>query len=179
MTLTEIAKEVGCNKLGFERYYDILFDKFRDLPITIFEIGILKGESLAMWYAYFQNAKIYGIDIEESSVREIDKRIKLFCIDQSDEEKLRKLGADIEKIDIVIDDGSHIGVDIIISFKVLSEMLSIGGLYCIEDILPSEKDIVDEYMNKIYKNGKFKVALIASALKKGQSEYLYVLERIK
>ena len=53
----------------WHHYFDIYhnhFCRFRDLPITILEIGVYKGGSLQMWKNYFgPKAKIYGVDIDQ------------------------------------------------------------------------------------------------------------------
>jgi hypothetical protein len=86
-----------------------------------------------MWQDYFRNGMIYGIDIEDKSAHE-DKRIKIFRGSQSDSEFLEKVATEVERIDIVIDDGSHRCVDAIASFHVLFPRLADGGIYVIEDL---------------------------------------------
>ena len=43
--------------------YEKLFNRFTDKDINLFEIGVLKGESLKLWSKYLPKSKIYGCDI--------------------------------------------------------------------------------------------------------------------
>src|ERR671910_2135449 len=49
-----------------ELYERLLFDR-KDDRITVFEIGVAEGGSLAMWQSYFPNARIFAIDILDKS----------------------------------------------------------------------------------------------------------------
>ena len=54
----------------WHHYFDIYtrhFERFRDRPIRMLEIGVFRGGSLRMWKEYFhQDSTIVGIDIDES-----------------------------------------------------------------------------------------------------------------
>jgi demethylmacrocin O-methyltransferase len=106
----------------------------------VLEIGIgghedpdAGGGSLRMWRSYFPNATVYGIDIYEKRVGG-DSRIVVLQADQSDRESLERAVAGCLPFDLVVDDGSHVGSHIIISFEVLFPRVAPGGLYVIEDV---------------------------------------------
>jgi hypothetical protein len=107
--------------------------------LNILEIGIGGdqnpnggGASLRMWREYFPNSRIYGIDIFPKKIHD-EKRIKTFQGSQVDLEFLEKVVNEIGKIDIIIDDGSHINEHVITSFNFLYPKLDAHGIYVIED----------------------------------------------
>ena len=55
---------------GFTELYDEYFFNIKNKKINILEIGVQDGSSLKMWFDYFPNAKIYGLDIEDKSFLE-------------------------------------------------------------------------------------------------------------
>ena len=111
-------------------YFDIYerhFEKFRNKPVTIIEIGIAGGGSLQMWKWYFgDKARIIGVDISQGTAFS-ESQIECRIFSQRDENSLKKL----PDTDIVIDDGGHRYVDQKPSFDVLYPKTS--GVYLIED----------------------------------------------
>ncbi len=141
-----IAYLYGTDKWGYHNYIDQYqrhFRALRNARINLLEIGIggyekpnSGGESLRMWKKYFPHACIYGVDIfDKSGVNE--KRIKTFRGSQNDPEFLAWVVNQIGKLDVVIDDGSHINEHIVTSFDVLFPLLQPNGLYVIEDLQTS------------------------------------------
>ena len=114
--------------------YDRHFADYRELPINILEIGVLKGGSMRLWEKYFPKANIYGIDIDEECQQYESDRTKIFIGDQGDVSFLRNIKATIPRIDIIIDDGSHRAKDQKITFEEMYYHLSTPGVYLIEDI---------------------------------------------
>ncbi|MEM9552852.1 MAG: class I SAM-dependent methyltransferase [Acidobacteriota bacterium] len=119
---------------GYVEFYDKLFSPLRSEARKVFEIGVLRGESMRLWEAYFPRAEIYGIDIKDTSEHDSD-RISTAIADQASRSDLHQL---IEQIggdfDIIIDDGGHTMEQQQISFGALFPHLKAGGLYVIEDI---------------------------------------------
>ena len=85
-----------------------------------------------MWKKYFPFASIFAIDIYDKSSLQED-RITIFKGSQIDRIFLNKVTEEIGKIDVIIDDGSHINEHVIESFNVLFPKLKDGGIYVIED----------------------------------------------
>ena len=141
--LTRLAIKHGTDKWGPHFYtplYHRLFAPLRDRPIRLLEIGTggydlvtAGGASLAMWAEYFANGQITGIDIAEKCLT-LDPRIKLFRGSQTDEAFLQTVCDERGPFDIIIDDGSHVGEHVAISFQALFPALTDGGLYLIEDL---------------------------------------------
>jgi hypothetical protein len=125
-------------------YYKSYAEKFstkRQSAKRVLEIGVNAGYSMLLWERYFQNAEIFGIDIDLSishwgvSATELLKdyeRIKLFEFDACKKENLDLLGK--EKFDIIIEDGSHLGHHQILSTLYYMPLLKKDGIMVIEDI---------------------------------------------
>ena len=154
-TFNELFKEhTGESILKWSNYgdiYDKHFAKFRDQPINILEIGVLRGGSMRIWEKYFPKANIFGIDIDEECLQYQSDRTKIFIGDQSDVSFLRNVKAKIPRIDILIDDGSHRAKDQKITFDEMYYHVRKPGVYLIEDIelnyWPSkDKDKPDNFM---------------------------------
>tara|TARA_B100001250_G_scaffold133623_1_gene114210 strand:- start:564 stop:1229 length:666 start_codon:yes stop_codon:yes gene_type:complete len=118
-------------------YFDIYeenFKKYRNKTLTILEIGVFRGGSLFMWEKYFgPNVNIIGIDINPSCKMFEKENIKIFIGDQTDEKFLISVLKQINKPDIIIDDGGHTSNQQISSFNYLYESVNDGGIYLVED----------------------------------------------
>ncbi len=115
--------------------YEKHFEKYKDEPIKLLEIGVSNGNSLKMWKEYFPKAQIYGIDINPICKDFEEDRIKIFIGDQSNQGFLINILQEIGMFEIIVDDGSHIMKDIIKSFEYLFiNGLKDNGLYVIEDL---------------------------------------------
>lgn len=133
--MTKISNNVDCDKSTYHQYteiYPIFLDKFKNEDISLFEIGIDEGKSYKLWETYFSIGKIYGMDINHSSIRE---RGEIFKGDQSNLDDLINVSSKINNCKIIIDDGSHIPEHQLKCFYFLFEnLLEDGGVYIIEDI---------------------------------------------
>lgn len=162
-SLTEIANFHGTDKgtLGpseewggnnYADIYDAYFCQLRNSPIRLLEIGLgVTGESfdskidhgrnlggggsMKMWYDYFTNADIYGIDINHAGHLDND-RINTYVADQGNVEQLE---AFIEfsgggSFDIIVEDGTHRPDHQQISLGFFFQHLKPGGLYVVEDL---------------------------------------------
>jgi hypothetical protein len=123
----------------YAAHYARHFRHLRKKKLTLLEIGIggyekpqQGGASLRMWRQYFPNATIVGLDCFDKSPH-AGKRIRIYRGDQTDEEFLRQMVAEVGRPDIVIDDGSHINRHVLKSFEVLFPLLADDGLYVVED----------------------------------------------
>ena len=115
--------------------YDRYFSRFRGKRVRMLEIGVSGGGSLAMWRKYFGgDAIIYGIDINPAcaAFNGHDGQVRIGS--QDDSEFLQSVVAEMGGVDIVLDDGSHIMRHIKSSLLTLFPLLSMGGIYLIEDL---------------------------------------------
>ena len=130
---------VGTDKGGYEGEHDFIkgfynkeFKKYQDKEITLLEIGINGGASLALWSLYFTKGHITGLDITNNiheNYKEIDRVTTKFC-DAYDPEIVKELG----KFDIVIDDGPHTIETLLKCIKYYLPHLKKGGVMVLEDL---------------------------------------------
>jgi len=123
---------------GYTPVYDELFKDKRDEFQHFLEIGVREGWSHQMWYDYFPNAMIYGLDLADEipaeQLKSIENdRIQITVGDQSDEKLLIDTYGDKE-FDCIIDDGSHRCWHHQQTFKYLFPFVKSGGYYIIEDL---------------------------------------------
>ncbi len=124
--------EGSCHEFT-EIYDDYLFEQ-RESVKNILEIGVNDGSSLKMWYEYFPNAAIYGLDIDNKTQYN-DDRISCGILDQSKEEQLKAFTETFNvEFDFIIDDGSHHMRDQQITLGYLFKLLKPGGIYVVEDL---------------------------------------------
>ena len=92
------------------------------------------GASLRAWRDYFENAYIYGADIDKN-ILFVENRIKTFFLDQADKNSIIKMWSDLNKknFDLIVDDGLHTYEAAITLFENSIEWLSGNGIYIIED----------------------------------------------
>ena len=60
---------------NFADFYEIYFHKLKNNNINILELGVLKGDSTASFYHYFNNCKLYSIDINKRNFKYKSKSI--------------------------------------------------------------------------------------------------------
>lgn len=127
------------NAHWYAEHYEELFHKIRHNKINLLEIGVggcedpkMGGNSLRMWRTYFPKGLIYGADIYDKSFHDRG-RIKTFQGNQVDTEFLDNLASEIGRIDVIIDDGSHLNEHVVFTFSHLFPHLAEGGVYAVED----------------------------------------------
>jgi hypothetical protein len=163
-SLTELANQYGTDKgtIGpsdswsahnYTDVYEAYLERYRHSALSLLEIGLGVtgdrwnarivhgrnadgGASLRMWYDYFPQAMIYGIDINACPYLDND-RIKTFVADQGSVPDLDAFMAasGVTEFDVIIDDGSHRPHHQQISLGYFFKRLKSGGLYFIEDLL--------------------------------------------
>jgi hypothetical protein len=123
----------------YAQHYERHFAPLRRKRLNILEIGVggwndseLGGGSLRMWRTYFPRSRIYGIDVCDKSLHD-EPRIKTFMGSQVDEQFLDESIRVIGRLDIVIDDGSHLNQHVLRTFELLFPRLTQDGIYVIED----------------------------------------------
>lgn len=115
--------------------YERHFARYRGSPVRMLEIGVFEGGSLELWREYFgPKAVLFGIDIDARCRDFATSPTQVRIGSQDDPDFLRSVVAEMGGIDIVLDDGSHIGRHQEASFRALFPLLEDGGLYAIEDM---------------------------------------------
>lgn len=142
MSLQEIGIRCNTDKAFFHKYLDF-YEKNLPKPSfkgRLLEIGVMYGASLEMWREYYPNAEIVGLDINDKSHINIPG-VFILKRDATKPSDLDDLGM----FDIIIDDGSHMTGDQIISLEILyNNNLNKTGFYIIEDLHTS---LMPSYVN--------------------------------
>jgi len=155
-TITEAFTRTGTDKLwrhGYHRHYENWLLPYKNkAAFDMLEIGTKDGQSLVSWMLYFNNirhidAMRYGEPGKWNCKKAAPKmrvdcdKIHIFEGDQSAKADLQTMkDARPEGWDIIIDDGSHVPLHNIISFKLLWNSIKVGGMYVVEDIESSWMD---------------------------------------
>lgn len=144
--LRALARLAQTDKWGlhcYAQHYQHHFSPLRRKVLNLLEIGVgghdsphRGGASLRMWKAYFQRGHIFGLDLFDKRALQ-EPRLTIYQGDQSDPECLRHVASQIGRLDVVIDDGSHVNAHVITTFKTLFPLMPPGGIYAIEDTCTS------------------------------------------
>lgn len=135
------------DKATYHGYHEVYSHLLADRdPKTFLEIGLFLSDKephtdLFAWAQVFPDAQIYGADIKTHLLFE-DERIKTFFVDQSDTATLDELKKSLpSKIDVILDDASHVYELTVNTFESMFDLVSDGGIYMIEDILFGEYNL--------------------------------------
>lgn len=140
----------------WNHYFDIYerhFNRYRNKPLVILEIGVFHGGSLQMWKDYFGNqVSIYGVDINPNCKSLEEDNISIHIGSQTDRSFLRKLKSEIPPIDILIDDGGHTMEQQRITFEEMYDHVKEDGMYLCED---THSSYIMEYGGGLKRRGTF------------------------
>lgn len=115
--------------------YERHFARFRGQPITMLEIGVFHGGSVAMWSDYFgPQARIIGVDIDDRAKAFEAGNVEICIGDQEDPEFLERFAAEYGPFDIVLDDGGHTTAQQLATFRHLWPAMNRGGVFLVEDL---------------------------------------------
>ena len=126
---------------NFSPHYERHLGPRRFARILLLEIGVggmdnryAGGNSLHVWRDYLPRATIVGLDLFAKELPFLGRRVHIVQGDQSSPDDLARVIDRFGPPDVVIDDGSHRGSDVIASFTYLFDRMPAGGLYVIEDL---------------------------------------------
>lgn len=118
-------------------YFDIYerhLDRLRGQSPVMIEIGVMGGGSLEMWKEYFgPGSRIIGIDIDPACKAHEADGIEVFIGSQDDPALIDSIFSMHPKVDIVLDDGSHLMRHMIGSFELMYDRVAPNGVYLVED----------------------------------------------
>ena len=151
----------GPNLGKWKHYFEVYerhFSRFRHTPVVLLEIGLKNGGSLALWRRYFgSSARIFGADIYDRSVAfERNERYgspeRIIIGDQGDPRFWAEVRNAVpgQRLDIIIDDGSHIPAHMAISLQNAMQLLRPGGVYLCEDVHGSSYSFVPHVFSMLY-----------------------------
>jgi hypothetical protein len=143
MSLVELINNSFTDKNTTHSYlglYETLLSSKKYTAKNVLEVGIHRGGSIKLWYDYFQNATIHGIDINGINMILNDlrnkERIKLYTSSNAydfDFFKTKLLNTNI-KFDMVLDDGPHTLESMKKFIMLYSQLLCDDGILIIEDV---------------------------------------------
>ena len=193
--LTELMNYYGSVKGGknnhhnYSDYYsEIFFNKRKDVK-NFLEIGLGTNNvnlasnmgkdgvplaSLKAWRDYFENANIYGADIDKEILKN-DHRIKTFFVDQTNPATISLMFKNIgvSKFDVILEDGLHEYNANICFFENSISFLSDDGIYIIEDVYFKDKIKFINY----FKNSEYNYSIIDIYHKKNIANNCVVVVR--
>ena len=125
----------SCKYSGYFDVYEKHLNKFVGKSPKILEIGIFDGGSLELWEKYFgDSSKIFGVDIHPDVLNQKHgPNTKILLGNQGDSNFWDNFLKEETGFDIIIDDGSHIMRDQILTLEKLFPHLNDGGVYICED----------------------------------------------
>ncbi|HVZ46676.1 MAG TPA: class I SAM-dependent methyltransferase [Ramlibacter sp.] len=132
-TLTDIADHYKTDKGSIKHRYTLVYEQYfegmRGAPIDLMEIGVACGSSLKTWAKYFSRSRVVGVDIRDAckSLCKGWPQIEIMIADATALDTQRMF-------DVIIDDGSHVSLDIVQAFAHLWPRVKPGGYYVIEDL---------------------------------------------
>lgn len=150
---------------GYDRVYSHYLSQSKDKPLDICEIGVHSGYGLLSWARYFKNANITGIELKYDFLKLYQKILK-------DHEEYTRVNIKFFNstdnaawdyhmdgmFDVIIDDGSHLPMDQLNTFKNSFRFLRKNGYYFIEDIsaryINPTYSVLIKYLNDEVKNKK-------------------------
>lgn len=121
---------------SYGEVYDRLFWREERAAVSkVLEIGLAYGASLKAWREAFPNALIIGLDNNPGAMLHGTDRIETFVVDATDHRQIEAVEAvQAGEFDLIIDDGSHLFNDQLLTAAHLLPKLKIGGFYVIEDV---------------------------------------------
>ena len=114
--------------------YEDYFKDIRDSAKEILEIGIADGGSILLWYEYFQNARITGLDVTLQWLKTDipEDRTRKIIGNAYSEDVLNQISD--TKYDVIIDDGPHTLESMKYLAQNYSKLLKDNGILIIEDV---------------------------------------------
>ncbi len=167
----------GSDKGTTHQYLDVyerLFNPIQNDNMNVLEIGTCSGAWLEVMQQFFPNANIVGMDIDPNAAiyGKGLSRVDLFICDATNPQSLHFV--EKQEFKIIIDDGSHVDIDIVKTFDLFYNKLSKDGTYIIEDIYASsyphlipqliksseERGMIAEVVDLRHKTGRFDDVLL-------------------
>ena len=145
-----VATDKGTDKYGLgyiHEFYDKLFTPKKDSTQNLLEIGVQEGKSILLWKDYFENATIYGVDVDECPSLHNLQRVNHIVCDAYSDHSIDLIKND--HFDIIIDDGPHTYDSMVVFLTKYFSKLKSGGIMVLEDIIdvnwtPKLLELVDQ-----------------------------------
>jgi len=124
-------------------FYNEKFNRFKTEKINLLEIGMLWGDSIKLWDDFFENAKIYGVDVSNKLKYNFSEKVNLIFDDAYSENFINNLKSKNLKFNIIIDDGPHTLQSQLFFLSNYPELLcDKNSIIILEDVYPTEFNII-------------------------------------
>jgi len=159
--IRDIRQGRGGDKFSLHDYgavYAEYFDAVKDKPVTLVEVGVLEGTSLAVWSDVFPKGRIIGIDIALEPYHErlpklkrlgafSNNNVEVYELDSTKPETGARLKSILgeDTVDIFIDDGCHLTECILSTLANLLPVMGSGGVCLLEDNREVHNQIREEH----------------------------------
>ena len=120
--------------------YDELLKSRKETARAVLEVGVCHGGSIALWHRYFTNAIVYGLEIGSDCPELLQNqrdwpRVQLqLGINAYTVDAASKLAVISGKLDMVLDDGPHTLVSMLLCIALYLPLLADDGILIIEDV---------------------------------------------
>jgi hypothetical protein len=164
------GSDKGSGHHNYTTFYHFIFKDIKDEIKNVFELGLGTNDmsipsnmsglgtpcgSLRGWREYFNNANIYGADIDEKILIN-EERIKTFKCDQTNTNSIEQLWKNFDfQFDVIIEDGLHTFNANKIFFENSINILKDGGIFIIEDIDKRYHSDFNNFINQVKNRYKF------------------------
>jgi hypothetical protein len=143
-TLVDIVNDDVTDKNTIHKYlgvYENMMSSKKYSAKNVLEIGVFYGGSIQLWYNYFPNATIYGLDMwpadKHAKVNIFNNpRIKLYTHSNAyDEDAFKRNFLDKNiKFDVLLDDGPHHLETMKTFVRMYSQIMADDGILIVEDL---------------------------------------------
>lgn len=174
----------GDYKSYIDKFYEDAFRPFRNMQISLLEIGTRHGASLALWSSYFEFGLIMGID-NYSDKTLLDNppehnwvsrpNVKVLSADAYDPKVAKSISI---AFDVIIDDGPHSLQSQKAALKLYLPKLKTDGLLIIEDIQSRGRLVIFSFIRFIPLQYSIRL-LDFRADGKGDDNILFVVKRFE
>jgi predicted O-methyltransferase YrrM len=151
LSLDAIGLKSGTDKSSahhdFLGFYETFLGPLRAERVSVLEIGVYRGNSLAMWSEYFTAGRIVGMDVDLSTKQFETDRVRVEIADQGDVADLVRIATKHGPFDLVLDDGSHCWDHQITSVRYLLPFIRPGRFYILEDLDTSYGSYVPQFQH--------------------------------
>jgi predicted O-methyltransferase YrrM len=155
--------ELGGDKMASDRnnyaaaYADLLKNR---TPNVIMELGVFRGESMALWCELFPDATVVGVDLDLTRYHEhysVLKERGAFARNEpvlvewdafsDDASVLEPFGP----VDLFVDDGPHTDAAIRNVARLVKPLMAPGSAYVVEDFLRGDRILMDTFPGLEYR----------------------------
>jgi hypothetical protein len=176
--LLEIFESYGTDKAPHADAYELILGGRRADVTSVLEVGIgtlipgvnssmvghardgyRPGGSLRAWRDFFPNAHVIGFDVQPDTQLVGEGRIRTFLCDSTDSVRvgITLENAGVSAFDLVVDDGSHVDADQLLTLNNLFRYVRPFGFYVLEDVVAGSIDTDPQILRTIVGTSPFVV----------------------